>query len=319
MGRISFNVISVFLRNNKMISNGAPPPPPSCIASTAILLAFFSTFTFINFSAANEESGITVTVDARNPAENIPQDFSGVSFETALMSPGDSGVRCFRADNGPLLSVFRTLGIKSLRIGGNTGDRNARQLPTHADIDSLFAFAQAAGVKVIYCLRLYNGDPPEDAAIAKYIMERYGPLVECFAIGQEPSAYPVEKVDTRPASERMGGTVEKYPYARFSANWKRFADAIIEAAPNARFSGPGVHLNPDWTCRFVKDFDQSGRLKLLTVHLYPGGAGGKVTSPQAGRDRMLSDEFDRLYQKFYDGFGPTALSAATSISNRGSQ
>ena len=32
-----------------------------------------------------------------------------------------------------------------------------------ADLDNLFQFAKAAGVKVIYCLRLHNGDPQVDA------------------------------------------------------------------------------------------------------------------------------------------------------------
>ena len=138
------------------------------------------------------------------------------------------------------MSLFQTLGIRSLRIGGNTGDRDAKKLPGQADIDNLFAFARAAGVKVIYCLRLHNGNPDENAQTAKYIAEHYAPQLECFSIGQEPSAYPVEKVDSRPVSERMGADVEKYSYADFSGAWAKFSEAIIKAVPNVKFSGPGV-------------------------------------------------------------------------------
>ena len=53
-----------------------------------------------------------------------------------------------------MVHLFHTLGIKHLRIGGNTSDRNVKQMPGEADIDSVFAFAKAAGVKVIYCLTL---------------------------------------------------------------------------------------------------------------------------------------------------------------------
>ena len=51
--------------------------------------------------------------------------------------------------------------------------------------DSLFGFVQAAGVKVIYCLRLHNGDPQADAQTVKYIMDHYASSVDCFSIGQE--------------------------------------------------------------------------------------------------------------------------------------
>src|SRR6185436_2399868 len=101
--------------------------------------------------------------ELKEPGGEIPADFSGVSFEVALVRANEQGVHYFRPDNGPLIKLFGTLGIKSLRIGGNTSDRDAKELPSEADLDSLFAFAKAAGVKVIYCLRLHNGDPAEDA------------------------------------------------------------------------------------------------------------------------------------------------------------
>jgi len=144
----------------------------------------------------------------------------------------------------------------------------------------LFSFAKAAGVKVIYCLRLHNGDPQVDAQTVKYIMDRYAAQADCFSIGQEPSAYPVEKIDSRPNSERMGAAAEKYRYENYRGDWKNFADTIIAAAPQVAFSGPGVHNTADWARRFMADFARSNRVALITEHLYPGGAGGKVPSPE---------------------------------------
>ncbi len=149
--------------------------------------------------AAGEAATVTVTLDAARPGAVIPSDFSGLSFEGSLLLPGKNGLRYFRPDNQPLIQLFHTLGIKSLRIGGNTSDRAAHKLPDEADLDSLFGFAQAAGVKVIYCLRLHDGDPQTDAATVKYIMARYAAQMDCFSIGQEPSAYPGEIKDTREA------------------------------------------------------------------------------------------------------------------------
>jgi hypothetical protein len=259
------------------------------------------------------ESQIIIQVDAGNPGPAIPGNYAGVGFELALLRP-ENGTHYFRPDNQPLINLFHTLGIKSLRLGGNTSDRDVRQLPSEADLDNLFGFAQAAGVKVIYCLRLHNGDTNVDVQTAKYIMDHYAPLMDCFSIGQEPSAYPVEKADHRANTERMGGANEKYSYASYREDWKKFADALIAAVPNVKFCGPSVHNNGEWARRFIEDFGHSNHVVLITEHLYAGGAGGKVPTPEIGRDRMLANDagisngFPRVYQKLYDSFVPMALS-----------
>src|ERR1043165_5893834 len=92
---------------------------------------------------------VTVSVDSKTSKGIISPEFTGLSFESALLLPGENGVRYFRPDNQPLINLFRQLGIKNLRIGGNTSDRDAKQLPDEPDFDSLFTFAKAADVKVI--------------------------------------------------------------------------------------------------------------------------------------------------------------------------
>jgi hypothetical protein len=274
--------------------------------------ANFLTIAAIGFSASIATAwSITVSIDTKNPGQEIPGDYLGLSFEGSLLLPDTNGVRYFRPDNQPLVDLFHTLGIRHLRIGGNTSDRAAVKLPEPADIDALFGFAKAANVKVIYCLRLYNGDPQEAATTAKYIMDRYAPLMDCFSIGQEPSAYPNEKKDTRAQTEQMGAENEKHPYGPYRDSWKRFADAIVTAVPEAKFCGPGVHNNGKWGTNFINDFGKSNHVVLITEHLYPGGAGGKVPSPEAGIDRMLgtgTNVFSQACQKLYDGFAPVAIS-----------
>jgi hypothetical protein len=142
----------------------------------------------------------------------------------------------------------------------------------------------------------------------KYITDHYSPLVDSFSIGQEPSAYPVEKKDTRATTERMGAANEKYSYASYRQDWKTFADAIIGVVPDVKFCGPSVHNNGEWARNFIQDLGRSNHVTLITEHLYAGGAGGKVPTPEIGRDRMLSDDFVRAYQKLYDSFVPMALS-----------
>ncbi|HXF09486.1 MAG TPA: hypothetical protein VN625_01790, partial [Desulfuromonadaceae bacterium] len=226
---------------------------------------------------------VTIALDLTHPGHAIPENFMGLSFEASqLLFDTNNGVRYFRSNNLPLLHLFQTLGVKNLRIGGNTSDRDVRQLPTLADIDSLFQFAKAANVKVIYCLRLYcdSKSTPQtikyDVDLARYIWGHYEKYVDCFSIGQEPSAYPVEKRDSRAQDERMGATNEKYKYSDYQANWKQFAAALIGAIPDIRLCGPSVHNNGEWARNFIRDFGQSNNVVLITEHLYPGGAGGKV-------------------------------------------
>jgi hypothetical protein len=285
----------------------------TCVRILTALTILCAVFISVSAHSAPAEAQVTVRIDANNPGVTIPADYAGLGFEVAILRE-ENGTRYFRPDNAPLINLFHTLGIKSLRLGGNTSDRDVRQLPSEADLDSLFGFAKAAGVKVIYCLRLHKGDPNVDAQTVKYILDRYGPLVDSFSIGQEPSAYPVEANDSRPNSERMGAANEKYTYASYRRDWKKFADVIIAAVPNVKFCGPSVHNNGEWARRFMEDFGRSNHVTLITEHLYAGGAGNKVPTPEIGRDRMLGDEtwgsnsFPKAYQKLYDSFVPMALS-----------
>jgi hypothetical protein len=271
---------------------------------------FFSLFALPNFAEP-----VTIHVGADKPGAAIPGDFTGLSFEVSQLLPGANGQHYFRPDNEPLIHLFRSLGIKNLRIGGNTSDRNAGRLPTEADFDSLFGFAKAADVKVIYCLRLYEGDAAADVATVKYIMGHYAPYVEAFSIGQEPSAYPAQRgPDTRAASERMGGAAEKYPYSAYRDGWKKFEEAIVAAVPEVKFCGPSVHNNANWAKEFLGDFGQNNHVALITEHLYPGGAGGKVPTPEIGRARMLGADFTKADEKLYNGLQP--LSASTGLPYR---
>src|SRR5580765_563767 len=111
---------------------------------------------------ARAAAPVTVTIDASKAGTSIPADFVGLSYETKMMLPVD-GKHYFRADNGALIATFKQLGIRSLRVGGNSADNPQVAIPNEADIDSLFEFAKAADVKVIYTLRLKGTNDPTDA------------------------------------------------------------------------------------------------------------------------------------------------------------
>ena len=113
-----------------------------------------------------------------------------------------------------------------------------------AGIDNLFAFAAAAGVKVIYSLRLLNpGAKPVrdletvDAQAAGYIWRRYRENVASFAIGNEPDWHAYHTYPGHPATRRSTRRSPGVPgsaYPSYLARWRSLAATVTEAAPGRR-------------------------------------------------------------------------------------
>jgi hypothetical protein len=255
------------------------------------------------------QAPVDISADPALAGPNISSNFSGLSYEISLVLPGKNGKYFFRPENQPLVQMFRTLGVKSLRVGGNSAERETEAIPSRADIDSLFAFARAAGVKVIYTLRLTGAQPGDDASIAKYVMEHYAPELTCFALGNEP--------------EKMAGD-----YPAYREVFRRFLSVLTTATnvPEARFCGPSpTHRNASWTASFARDFAGDRRIVLATQHEYPARSGRAVVSAAAGCDKLLSPELLKVYEGFYGEFVPAVLTnglayrleEANSFSNGG--
>jgi hypothetical protein len=131
---------------------------------------------------------VTVTVTDSVKAPDLPDRFLGLSYEMSMLLPTD-GRYYFDPDDHALIQAFRTLGIRSLRVGANAVDDPRIAVPREKDIDVLFNFARAAGVKVIYSFRLKNGDPADSARLAGYIAAHDGDVLDSFSIGNEPNFY----------------------------------------------------------------------------------------------------------------------------------
>jgi hypothetical protein len=257
-------------------------------------VAFICAACFLAGLAA-AQSRVTLTVEDRAAGHAVAGDFIGLSFEMQNILTNAQGQRTFTPENKPLLNLLRTLGVKSIRLGGNMADRPSVPVPGPADIDSLFAFAKAAGAKVIYTLRLREGDVKLDASLAQYIEQRYQPLLDCFAIGNEPDYY-----------RKVYPLITNYPSYR--DEWSKFAQAVAAAAPGAKFCGPCAGDFNDWSRRFTDDFGHSGLVKLIAQHDYPGGSSRRATNAAAAREAMLSPAWLEHYDEYYRAFAANALS-----------
>jgi hypothetical protein len=247
----------------------------------------------------------------------IPDDFAGLSFERWPLNAGNAGVTgyLFSPGNDSLVTLFRNLGLRNLRVGGGSVD-NFIPAGTGRDgytgVDNLFAFAAAAGARVIYTFRLLNpaAKPVPDlksvnAEAAAYIWGRYRENVASFAIGNEPDWHDFHSYAGRPRDPAIYEEVSGVPgsaYASFLATWQSFADAVREAAPGAPLAGPDTGAysamtwtpDPDrgvsWSERFAADERDSGQIADVTQHYYVGGGPGKTSAGQAIAN-MLSPEW----------------------------
>ena len=265
------------------------------------------------------------------PGAVIPEDFAGLSFERGPLNPGNAGVAgyLFHPGNDSLVTLFRRLGLRNLRIGGGSVE-NMALAGTGRDgftgIDNLFGFAAAAGVKVIYSLRLLNpAARPVDhlkeanARVAAYIWRHYQDQVASFAVGNEPDwhafhAHPGHPFD--PAIEETAPGVPGSAYPSYLATWRGFADAIREAAPGVLLAAPDtgayttLTYTPDpgsgvsWTQRFASDAGGPGGVADITQHYYVGGDPGRISARQA-ISAMLSPEW-------VHGTGPGTQAAGTT-------
>jgi hypothetical protein len=241
---------------------------------------------------APAQSPVTVAVDAAAPGLPVAGEFSGLSLEMKYVLPETNGVHFFSTNNRPLIAIFKTLGIKSLRVGGNTADRPTVPVPVEADVDSLFAFAQAADVKVIYTLRLNRGEMATAVKMANYISQHYQNRLACFAIGNEPNVFSTN-------------------YDVYITEWKRYAAQITAPAnsPGAKFCGPSVSPGHEtWSARFANELAGSGLIAFVSQHDYPGGDARRATNAVAARDRILSPVMATNYAKFAANFVPAVLS-----------
>jgi hypothetical protein len=230
-------------------------------------------------AATFAQSPVTLTIDTQSPGYQIPNDFTGVSIFTETQKLGHRGSsgNLFSASNTQLITLFKNSGIHHLRLGATGSTHSDAPNLDNADIDSLFAFAKATDIKVIYSLHALN-----DAATAKYVWDHYRPWLDCFAFDNEP--------DNRALGGGSGA--EAGNFAGYMAEWNSVARGVINAAPGALFTGPdaaGRALSP----RFADAERSAGTLAFVTQHTYIGGNPRKHNVDlRKAIDSMLSKDWD---------------------------
>ena len=251
----------------------------------------------------------TLTVDEREKLAAIPENFTGLSYESAqLANPA-----FFAPQNTALIALFRELGEQGvLRLGGGTSEFTAFTVQesaapppfdavgpdtsknvksdtpvTPASLRNLRGFLDATGWNCLYGLNLGRGTPARAAEEAFYVQDILGPRLIAFQLGNEPDAW---RNRYRPVT---------WNYADYWKEWSAARATIRARVPQARFAGPDVSNKMDYVTGFARDVKGETDVVMLTSHYYamgPAGALGmtidKLLSPDPKLERDLKIAMD---------------------------
>jgi len=211
---------------------------------------------------SNAQDTIHILLSPASPGKQIAPDFAGLSFEMNSVNKA-----YFAPHKDTLIRFFQTLGLQSLRIGGNSVDKDTLSASasstrfTKAGLDSLFGFAKQAGCKVLLGLN-FGGDfnPALASGEVSYVQGKYATSMKGWEIGNEADLY--HSNGLRPTT---------YTLANFEAQYLQYRDTILAHSPLAILTGPTAATNySTFTLPFCRAM--KGKFSLLTQHYYVGAA-----------------------------------------------
>ena len=270
---------------------------------------------FLRAQNGGQPISATLTIDESATLATIPEDFIGLSYESAqLANPA-----FFSAENAALIALFHELGDQGvLRLGGGTseftafitdetpalppgpvaiGPDNSKNVKadtpiTPKSLRNLRAFLDATNWQCLYGLNLGRGPIERAAEEASYARDILGPRLIAFQLGNEPDAW---RNRYRPAT---------WSYADYWKEWTAAHAAVVARVPNAKFAGPDVSNKMAYVTGFAEDAKNNApNVVMLTSHYYAMGPAG---APGMTIDRLLLSDpkLDRDLQ--------TAMPAARS-------
>ncbi len=222
------------------------------------IILLFSFFSLKSFA----QDTIQVVLNPISPGLQIPSDFAGLSFETYNLNNST-----FAPSKDTLLRFFQTLGIQSVRIGGNSVDQDTFSTTasstrfTEAEIDSFYGFINKANCKVLMGLNLGGDNNPSLAdSEVSYIMKNFASNVWGFEVGNEPDLY-----------NSNGYRSSYYWVNSYDSEYTQYYDTVRYYNPSAIFTGPvSAYAYSTFTMPFCRNM--KGIFSLLTQHYYIAGA-----------------------------------------------
>ena len=246
-----------------------------------IMRHFCSIFLFLFSLACFSQETIHISIYPKDTANPIASDFAGLSFEKNCLNK-----HWFSPKRETLIQLFRTCGIKSLRVGANAVDEDtfstdsSSTLFTRSELDNLFLFAKSAGCKIVMGINLKDTNYSLAATEASYVIQNHPDELFGFEVGNEPDLYDSNTYRNPP-----------YTLKDFEREYKVYYDSIRGRESKAVFTGPASssHIT-EFTEPFLRDMDIKISISMLTQHYYVAKADTDTTTNHKQIVTMLSAE-----------------------------
>jgi hypothetical protein len=252
-------------------------------------------FTARGFAQSAATKTIRITVDTQRRLAPIPDDFTGLGYETSsVATPG-----LLSDKNDVYVQLVRGLGASGvIRIGGIVSD-NASFSPdapvssaakatviNTESLRDLAGFLDATDWRLIWGLNLGSGDAQSAADEAVAVAAIVKDKLLAFEIGNEPDGFAGDVFSAhRPKT---------YGYDDFLKEYRTYKAAVRSKLPDAPFAGPDASYRTDWVTRFAAD--EGGDLKFLTRHYYRSGANNPYLDKLIGSGPNISAEQRASYE-----------------------
>ncbi len=252
-------------------------------------------------AAATAQTAVTIAAHPDRPGAAIPRDFIGLSFESGSLTSATG----FPAENPVFRQMVSQIGPGLARFGGNSVDRltgwthgssTDTTVMTASDADRVFAWARAAGWRVLWSVGLGHTDSAAGADEAAYVYQTAADVLAGLEIGNEPDLY--HSNGMRPSSYNINDYIQE---------WQTYADAIQAQTPEAVLTGSAAAGSiGTWTKTFAQQM--GSRIALLTQHLYP--LAPYSNNPNAGNAATVPHILGATARNTEDNDGAQLLSIA---------
>jgi hypothetical protein len=253
--------------------------------------------------AAQSTATVNVTLDSTQLRRTIPNDFLGLSLEmSSITAANNNGVAWLSGTSTPYSTMVEKIGVKNIRIGGNSSER--QPYASTQDAANVDAFANLIGANLIWTVpvkQFYN-----QSSSVTFVQSMYNDQHVAHSytfptnieVGNEPDN-----------SEDVSGSA--ISQSTWQSRYDGFSNAFRSQINSAILStGPSTAGCCTFSTDFISDPTYTGSLKStigsVTTHYYPAGNAASFGSVGNGDADLLTPSLDTGYQSFYNSFNDNA-------------
>jgi hypothetical protein len=258
---------------------------------------------FLTPLAAQSSANVSITLDSTQLRRTIPDDFLGLSLETSsIMAANNNGIAWLSGNSTPYSAMVQKIGVKSIRIGGNSSER--QPYASTQDAANVDAFVNLIGGNLIWTVpvKQFYDQSNSVSFVRSMYNDQHANHNYAFPtnieIGNEPDN-----------SEDVSGSA--ISQSTWQSRYDGFSSAFRSQINSGILStGPSTAGCCSFSTALINDPTYQGSLKstigFITTHYYPAGNAASFGSVGNGEAQLLTPSRDTGYQSFYNTFNDNA-------------